>query len=207
MDAAHESAQLLAADHRADPPPELVGVSWRLYKLTPLADFQPSSNALGKYGRLLASYLEAQLHRGLGVATSTAAISTSSSASGASAVVFSPLDGVAVDEGDPDAVMVTVGGAEVGANKRTGGKRWVARAVLLSVGKQQLAAPAGFTHFPLMLVKANARCSEVLFAWFAQQFDCTVSALVLSPVELVWIATEWAAPPDDASSTTQKDLE
>ena len=64
-----------------------------------------------------------------------------------------------------------------------------------------------FAHLPLLLVKGNAAGAQNLQTWLEKQFDCLITPLNLLPFDLIWMATEWAAPGEQAPDKAQRSLE
>jgi len=178
-----------------NPPQVLMGTTWKLFKVSPMYKFETGKAALQKYGQLLTAYMQAQQDTGTGVAVGRSA---SAGAAGERAR-FSELDDVAISEEDPEAIEITCGGLDARGTPRL-------RAILCSVGATEVP-PKGFTRLPLLLVKGAAAHTDALSAWLGFKFDCTVTPMHLQPVDLIWIATEWAAPPLEAPAKQQRALE
>ncbi|EGD76762.1 hypothetical protein PTSG_08114 [Salpingoeca rosetta] len=95
--------------------------------------------------------------------------------------------------------------------QQAGGKSSLAgRMVLCSVGIGQLAkverVRAPFAHLPLVLVKASAALARTILHWLEETFDCAVTPMALTPQDMAWIATEWAAPAATDKALAQRPL-
>lgn len=119
---------------------------------------------------------------------------------------FAVLPDIAYSEHDPDAIMITVAKGRARPTAGMKASQILTRAILCSVGAE---APAGdgFTSLPLMLVKGPSAAIRMLASWLEERFDCRVSPLEFHPYDLIWIATEWAAPDAEADLKTQRALE
>eukprot|EP00042_Codosiga_hollandica_P034577 m.242475 g.242475 ORF g.242475 m.242475 type:complete len:117 (-) comp54445_c0_seq8:397-747(-) len=58
-----------------------------------------------------------------------------------------------------------------------------------------------------MLTKGSAIFFKNFVDWLTVQFDCRITELLPRPIDLVWIATEWAATDEYVPKDIQKPLE
>eukprot|EP00037_Helgoeca_nana_P016714 m.157225 g.157225 ORF g.157225 m.157225 type:complete len:346 (+) comp23653_c0_seq3:3-1040(+) len=185
-------ADISAVGYRDAPPPEvLFNKSWRLFSSSPMFKFDSDAKTLKSYAKQFSAFLLAKRNHGGGVAVS--------GVSGAKLAKFSVLPGVSWTDDDPDAILVEIDGAKPADSLQ---------AILCSVNNSELGRPAaGFVHFPLVLVKASSSTTQTFVNWLEKRFDCRLSNLELSPVDLKWIATEWGAPSESAPAKIQRSLE
>ncbi|GAB6030524.1 hypothetical protein CHUAL_007389 [Chamberlinius hualienensis] len=54
-------------------------------------------------------------------------------------------------------------------------------------------------NMPIFLVKGNVPLANSIIKFFSKQFDCIIREFRISPLDLTWLATMWAAYPTDDS--------
>ena len=167
-----------------------VNKTWRVYSLSPLFNFVYEERAFKKYGQLLSAYLEAESQRGF--AMELEATSKTFRAR------FTVVKGITSFRSDSHSVEVTVQKTTTNAAIKSKTKDPpVLVALLCSVGREgdETAEPAlknSFTSLPVCLVKGPAAIGTCLASWLEKQFDCRMSYMNFSPMELGWFAALWA---------------
>jgi len=157
--------------------------SFQAHKLTPFYEFSYKQKDLKSYGRMLGAFLQAEKMRGLAVDVEDSADSAS----------FTIKKGIKQGQGDADCIEILLKTEPKNGAPR-GQKVVVLSALLCSVNLNEDVLPAAtsFTALPVMLVKGGAVLTRQLCSWLESQFDCSVSPLRLSPVQLSWMVAMWS---------------
>lgn len=142
---------------------EMTQKLWRVYRLTPLYNFQDKQSDLQYYSRMLSSQIAAENKRGVFVDTSEPGDATVN--------LFSGLD---VGLNDHKAVLIEVNGKA--RNKEE--EKVISQAVLFSTDLEynplKPSLQPHFTYFANMLVRGPETVSQTIQNWLEVQFDCKV---------------------------------
>lgn len=184
-------------------PAALLNTTWKVHRVSPLYDCDTSPRQLSQYARELTAALEAARVKLTGVAVDV----PESERVGASRAQLALLPGVALYEGEAEAVRITVARAGAGETETQAATGTPAlQGILCSVGSP-LEPEEGFVSLPVLLLKGPAALTRQVIDWLQARFDCRVAPLHFPPHDLIWIATEWAAAPEDAPVRSQKPLD
>lgn len=159
---------------------DLVNKTWRVYKVSALYKFSSQPTSLKFYAKLLATYIKAETMAGQAVETTEDA---------ADSAVISTIPGLAGHSTDSEAISIVLKQQK----KRSGASEPKFTAVLCGVGTARAVTKHGsFTELPVMLAKGPVALTRHIHSWLERQFDCHVSPVTFSPVDLGWMVAIYA---------------
>ncbi|XP_076470491.1 centromere protein L-like [Babylonia areolata] len=163
--------------------PGLTGKTWQVFYLSPLYRFSTHPQSLKQYGRSLATYVVQEGDREIAVDNANS-----------KQCAFSVYEGLRVAAGDPEAIQILVTSKPDKGNNSNGG-RVLLTAVLCGVDLESnpcVGMKKHFTYYPLLLVKANVALTTILKSWLEMHFDCRLSPLILTSMDLAWTVAMWS---------------
>lgn len=159
---------------------DLVNKTWRVYKVSALYKFSSQPSNLKFYSKMLATYIKAETLKGRAMET---AEETADNA------VISTLPGLAGHSTDLEAISIVLKEQK----KRTGASEPKFNAVLCGVGAARGdRRQESFTNLPVMLVKGPVALTRHVHSWLQRQFDCHISPVTFSSVDLGWMVAIYA---------------
>ncbi|XP_070575593.1 centromere protein L-like [Ptychodera flava] len=161
---------------------ELVGKTWRVYRVTPLYKFSHLQPDLKKYSRQLSMYLEVENKKGLAVDTQSEL---------GDKAVFQTMGGVSFSDDDAEAIEITVRAKPPNGSKEG---KVIFTGILCSVeiDTDFIAKQKSFVHLPVLLVKGTVAVTRHVISWLQTQFDCCINNMRFPPMELAWMAAMWS---------------
>lgn len=151
----------------------LVNKTWHIRKVAPLHLFSFETSMLKSYSKLLSAHLEAVTsNTAVGVEDSACNVKIQASKNkDLLEIIFSKKQ---KNDAGPEKILLT--------------------AVLFSA-KSDLDADdlhQSFTLLPLMLIKGSAQLMGHLINWWQIAFDSCITPFLMSPLQLIWLATTFA---------------
>ncbi|KAK2191225.1 hypothetical protein NP493_55g04005 [Ridgeia piscesae] len=159
---------------------DLVNKTWRVYHVSALYKFSSQPTSLKFYSKLLATYIKAETVAGQAVETTQEA---------ADSAVISTIPGLAGHSTSSEAISIVLNQQK----KRSGASESKFTAVLCEVATaKQVRKHKSFTELPVMLVKGPVALTRHVHSWLERQFDCHISPVTFSPVDLGWMVAIYA---------------
>lgn len=152
----------------------LVNKTWLVHKVSPMYLFSFKPSALKSYSKLLSSH-----------------IAMACEASNAAVAVDDNAANINIRSGrDKEFVEITLFQKTIHGNGGAG--KVVLTAVLFAATNAQLDLHKSFTNLPLMLIKGPSKLKEHLISWWQIQFDSCISPVIISSMQLTWLAAMFA---------------
>ena len=155
---------------------ELKGKAWKVFRVTPLYNFQTKKSDFQYYSRCLSAHIAAEAKRGTFIDTTTP-----------DDAVVGHFIGLNVGDNDPKALLIDVKGK---TNK--GNVQVVSQAVLFTTDLEfnplKPLLQDEFTYFACMIVRGPVVHTETIQNWVEVQFDCRVIPQSFTSLELGFMA-------------------
>ena len=164
----------------------LVGKTWRVYRISPLYDFHYTTASFKTYAKSLSAFLEAETQ-----AAKVAVDLVTDNAAGKFRVDFKSMKQLAISESDSPAVEITI------SSKNSSGKRPntpILTALFCSLGNDSghQVTGAKFTYLPVCLIRGPAALSRCFNSGMEAMFDCKISPMNFSSMDFAWFVSLWA---------------
>ncbi|KAK7114847.1 centromere protein L-like [Littorina saxatilis] len=164
--------------------PGLTNKTWQVLYLSPLYKFSTQPQALKQYGRSLATFLVQEADKEIAVDNGCT-----------KQCVFSVYEGLRVNAADPEAIQILVTTKATNGNKKTNGGQVLLTAVLCGIDLESnpcTGLKKHFTYYPILLVKSRVTLSALLKSWLQRHFDCRISPLMPTSMDLAWMVAMWS---------------
>jgi hypothetical protein len=178
----------------------IVGKTWRVNYCSPLYDFKCKYSSLQNYKQLLSSHLESDAAKGFAFEVGQDIVN------GKFKAEFETLKDFSYYDTDSTGIKVTVYSRKTTAKNRKDSETPVLDAIFCYFGNEfEYNRDVNcFTSLPLCLVKGPIALAKCVFSWFEAQFDCRITPMHLSPMELSWYASLWAGSvPEESNSNLE----
>nr|XP_014348261.1 PREDICTED: centromere protein L isoform X2 [Latimeria chalumnae] len=160
----------------------LLKKQWNSYSLTPLYRF--SYAALKSYSEQLAAFITAENQKGIAVEVGQNLRFK---------VAFSILGGLKGTEQDSDAILIQITSKpqflSPDKQEKLVWSGWLCCTHGDGEFLEKLAG--GFTYFPLLFTNGRESLTVLVGTWLMSTFDCCVKNLVISSLNLTWMAAMW----------------
>ncbi|XP_061490088.1 centromere protein L isoform X2 [Rhineura floridana] len=154
---------------------------WTLYSVTPLYNF--SYGQLNEYSRQLSLFIAAEKQKRLAVEVESDL---------AFKVKFSSFSALKTTEQEPAAVLIQIMQRSQAAAKNEEGKVvWTGWFSCTGGNDIFVTVMEDFTCLPLFLVSGAKGLMLLVETWLQQTFDCCLSPLHITPINLAWMAAIW----------------
>lgn len=168
----------------------LVGKTWRVYRVSPLYDFQYTTASFKTYAKSLSAFLEAETQVG-----NMAVELLTDSASGKFRVEFNLMKELTISESDSPAVKITIFSKQTGRQPTNDSPILTALFCSLGNDSSKDARPLTrrkFTFLPVCLVRGPAVLSRCFVSGLEAMFDCKISPMNFSSMDFAWFVSLWA---------------
>uniref|UniRef100_A0A8D2L6N1 Centromere protein L n=1 Tax=Varanus komodoensis TaxID=61221 RepID=A0A8D2L6N1_VARKO len=159
----------------------LLGKQWILYSVTPLYKF--SYGKLKEYSRQLSLFIAAERQKRLAAEEDPDLPFT---------VKFSLLPALKATEQEQLAVLIQVGTASQLSVENSWKIVWMGWFCCTAGDDIFEAVVEDFTCLPLFLANGAKGLFDLVEAWLQETFDCCLSPLPISPINLAWMAAMWS---------------
>ncbi|XP_046359935.2 centromere protein L-like [Haliotis rufescens] len=157
----------------------LVNKTWKLYRLSPLYNFTPTPSHLRRYGTSLSVLVGERQRRSL-ITESKDLVRS----------LISPYRELTIGPDDPECIQILITGKTLKDIPTT-----LVTGFMFGVELQDsLVSPHNghFKHYPVLMVKGSMSLCKALTDWLESKFDCRVSAMTFSSVDLSWMVAMWS---------------
>ena len=173
----------------------LVGKTWSVYSASPLYNFKYSATSVKSYAKSLSAYLEAETEGG-DIAVD---LDRDKNSSGKFKVELNFIKELTLVESDSPAVEITIVPTRKEPTKksRNSSASPILTALFCSLGNEAFedAKPKireNFTSLPICLIRGPAALARCFISGLEAQFDCKISPLSFSSMDLGWFVSLWA---------------
>ncbi|XP_078342558.1 centromere protein L-like [Oculina patagonica] len=180
-----------------DPVQEIVGKTLRVYQTSPLYNFDRTASALKTFGEQLSAHLQLDTEKQLLIEEDgdfkDRKFRTNVS-------VFKDLSA----EGSKfSAVKIIVHSFDTSKPTKTKSSSPILTTIFCSVGNEEddRRLQDHFTCLPICLINGPVNLARSLISWFESKFDCRITPMTFSSVDLGWYFSLWAGMSSPGKST------
>lgn len=169
---------------------DLIGKTWKVFRVSPLHNFQYTTTRMKQYGQ--------RLREGLANLLTDSSVDVQYEAS------FSVADGLTLTENDSEAVKIMVNIAKRKNDEYLKSKYYLG--FLVCRGAPRALGEGSTVHLPVLLCCGTVRTTRAVHFLLQKLFDCSISAFQLSQEDLAWICTLQADEKGTSRETTQVEM-
>ena len=179
-----------------DPVQEIVGKTLRVYQTSPLYNFDQT--ALKTYGEQLSAHLQLDTEKELLIEEN------GDFKDGKIKSNVSVFKDISAEGSKFSAVKIIVHSFDTSKAIQTKSSSPILTTVLCSVGNEEdddTRLQDQFTCLPICLINGPVSLARSLISWFESRFDCRITPMTFSSVDLGWYFSLWAGMTSPGKST------
>lgn len=167
---------------------DIVGKTLRVYQASPLFKFDASRLTLRTYANQLSACMQLETEKQL-VGTSGEIKDRKYKTD------ICSFKDVSANDAKYSAVKITVEGFNPKPRQANSTSNHILTAMFCSVGtddSEDLKLQDHFTSLPICLIKAPVELARIMIFWFERKFDCRITPMTFSSMDLGWYFSLWA---------------